>query len=348
MTAMSRPMPLPTPTSQPYWDGLARHEVWIQFSPSLDSYVFYPRMLAPGTLADDLEWRQISGAGTLVSFAVAERPVAPQFADAVPQLARRRGVGRGPAVRHRTGRRRTRRTAGRDAGDAGVHRLPRRRCDPAAVHGEAVGAGHGLSQLTDEQIQITDAMAASPRATPHSARPVPHFDSLAAGQRPAFWADLVAHGLHAVGLPESVGGQGGELAEAACVIDAAGYALLPGPLLPTVIAGAVAAAAEPGPAAAPLLDAIASGSTARRRVAAGRPVARHGDGSGVGPDRCRRPGDRTRRGGPDRGERLHRRGRGAVVCPGPRCIRCAGGGRDAHRPDPCRRHPAGRRPRRGP
>ncbi len=84
--AMSRPVPLPTPVSQPYWDGLRRHEVWIQYSPSLDRHVFYPRVLAPGTLADDLQWRKISGAGTLVSFAVAQRPVAPQFADAVPHL----------------------------------------------------------------------------------------------------------------------------------------------------------------------------------------------------------------------------------------------------------------------
>lgn len=83
---MTRPLPLPTPTTQPYWDRLSRHEVWIQFSPSLGRYVFYPRVLAPGTLADDLEWRQISGAGTLVSFTVAERPVAPQFADTVPQI----------------------------------------------------------------------------------------------------------------------------------------------------------------------------------------------------------------------------------------------------------------------
>ncbi|WP_395306992.1 OB-fold domain-containing protein [Mycobacterium sp. AMU20-3851] len=82
----ARPVPLPTPTSAPYWDGLRRGEVWIQFSPSLDAYVFYPRVLAPGTLADDLQWRQISGAATLVSFAAAQRPVAPQFADAVPQL----------------------------------------------------------------------------------------------------------------------------------------------------------------------------------------------------------------------------------------------------------------------
>lgn len=84
--SLTRPLPLPTPTSAPFWDGLRRHEVWVQFSPSLDAYVFYPRVLAPGTLADDLQWRQISGAGTLVSFAVAQRPVAPQFAAAVPQL----------------------------------------------------------------------------------------------------------------------------------------------------------------------------------------------------------------------------------------------------------------------
>lgn len=85
-TAMSRPMPLPTPVAQPYWDALRRHEIAIQYSPSLNKYVFYPRVLAPGTLADDLQWRTISGAGRLVSFAVAQRPVAPQFADAVPQL----------------------------------------------------------------------------------------------------------------------------------------------------------------------------------------------------------------------------------------------------------------------
>lgn len=83
---MARPTPLPSPVSQPFWDGLARHEVWIQYSPSLDRYIFYPRVLAPGTLADDLVWRQIPGTGTLVSFTVAQRPVAPQFADAVPQL----------------------------------------------------------------------------------------------------------------------------------------------------------------------------------------------------------------------------------------------------------------------
>ena len=49
-------------------------------------YVFYPRTLAPGTLADDLEWREIDGAATLYTYTVARRPTGPPWADALPQL----------------------------------------------------------------------------------------------------------------------------------------------------------------------------------------------------------------------------------------------------------------------
>jgi uncharacterized protein len=86
MTGFARPMPVKTPTSAPFWDALAQHRIVIQYSPSTQAYVFYPRVLAPRTLADDLEWREISGMGTLYSFTVARRPVGPHFADAVPQM----------------------------------------------------------------------------------------------------------------------------------------------------------------------------------------------------------------------------------------------------------------------
>jgi uncharacterized OB-fold protein len=42
--------------------------------------------VAPRTQADDLEWREISGMGTLYTDTIAERPVHPLFADAVPQI----------------------------------------------------------------------------------------------------------------------------------------------------------------------------------------------------------------------------------------------------------------------
>ena len=68
MTPFERPMPVKTPTTAPFWDALAQHRIVIQYSPSSDSYVFYPRVRAPRTLADDLEWREISGMGTLYSY----------------------------------------------------------------------------------------------------------------------------------------------------------------------------------------------------------------------------------------------------------------------------------------
>ena len=86
MTTTDKPLPEPTPVSAPFWDALREHRIRIQYSPSLGEYVFYPRLLAPGTLADDLEWREIDGAGTLYTYTVTDRPTAPPWSDAVPQL----------------------------------------------------------------------------------------------------------------------------------------------------------------------------------------------------------------------------------------------------------------------
>jgi len=82
----AKPLPDPTPVSAPFWHALAEHRIEIQYSPSSDAFVFYPRLLTPGTLADDLEWREISGAAELYTYTVADRPTAPPWADAVPQI----------------------------------------------------------------------------------------------------------------------------------------------------------------------------------------------------------------------------------------------------------------------
>jgi uncharacterized OB-fold protein len=83
---MDRPVPKITPTTRPFWDGLREHKVRLQYSPSSDAWVFYPRVLAPGTLADDLEWREISGAGRVYTYTVARRPTAAPWEDAGPQI----------------------------------------------------------------------------------------------------------------------------------------------------------------------------------------------------------------------------------------------------------------------
>jgi uncharacterized OB-fold protein len=48
-----------------YIAHLERGELAYQFSPSSNAAVFYPRVIAPGTGAADLEWRVSKGLGTV-------------------------------------------------------------------------------------------------------------------------------------------------------------------------------------------------------------------------------------------------------------------------------------------
>ncbi|KUI13575.1 acyl-CoA dehydrogenase [Mycolicibacterium acapulense] len=116
--------------------------------------------------------------------------------------------------------------------------------------------------LTPEQRELSESVAqfAARRAPVSATRE--SFDMLAQGHLPPWWEEFVANGFHAVHLPENYGGQGGALLDAACVLEAAGRTSLPGPLLPTVAAGAVALMAEPTPSAAALLTRLAGGDAA--------------------------------------------------------------------------------------
>jgi alkylation response protein AidB-like acyl-CoA dehydrogenase len=116
--------------------------------------------------------------------------------------------------------------------------------------------------LNDEQSALARAVAAF--AERHGARESTRKDAvkLKAGERPDHWLELVSLGLHAVHLPEFVGGQGGSIHDVAVVIAEAGRSLLPGPLLPTVFAGAVVSTADLDDAATDILKRFAAGTTA--------------------------------------------------------------------------------------
>jgi len=64
---------MPPDTASPlatYIAHLERGELAYQFSPSADTAVFYPRVIAPKTGAADLEWRVSRGAGTVYATTV--------------------------------------------------------------------------------------------------------------------------------------------------------------------------------------------------------------------------------------------------------------------------------------
>ena len=78
-----KPIPVPTPETQPYWDKAREHELWIQRCLACAHVFFYPRPHCPHCLSDNLEWFKASGRGTLYSYVINHRP-APGFEDEAP------------------------------------------------------------------------------------------------------------------------------------------------------------------------------------------------------------------------------------------------------------------------
>lgn len=69
---MGAPFEGPGPDAT-YRQNLAEGKFRIQYSPAADKYVFYPRILCPHTGSPDLEWRDVSGKGTVYSTSVIRR-----------------------------------------------------------------------------------------------------------------------------------------------------------------------------------------------------------------------------------------------------------------------------------
>ncbi|MGI5486157.1 acyl-CoA dehydrogenase [Microtetraspora malaysiensis] len=80
-----------------------------------------------------------------------------------------------------------------------------------------------------------------------------------AEERPPFWVGLAEQGLLGLHIPEEHGGAGYGLLEAAVAIEALSERMAPGPIVPTVLAGAAILAAD-GKAHAELLPGLADGT----------------------------------------------------------------------------------------
>jgi hypothetical protein len=75
-------LPQPTPETAPYWEGTKAHELRLQYCTNCQKHVFYPRIFCP-TCLSDMEWRPVSGKGTLHTYVVSARP-APGFEQDTP------------------------------------------------------------------------------------------------------------------------------------------------------------------------------------------------------------------------------------------------------------------------
>ncbi|HMV71704.1 MAG TPA: MaoC family dehydratase N-terminal domain-containing protein [Pseudomonadales bacterium] len=82
---MKKPLPVPTPDTRPFWNGLNEGRVMLRHCRECDTLFHYPRTVCPGCLSSDLDWRQARGSATLYTYTISRRPTHPLFADEVPQ-----------------------------------------------------------------------------------------------------------------------------------------------------------------------------------------------------------------------------------------------------------------------
>ena len=64
-----RPLPTPTDTSLPFFEGARERRLVLQRCPR-DGFFFYPRSRCPDCLADDWQWETVSGRGSIYAFTV--------------------------------------------------------------------------------------------------------------------------------------------------------------------------------------------------------------------------------------------------------------------------------------
>jgi len=67
----------PMPFTQPYWDATRQKKLVIQYDPAVKRYQFYPRPMSIFTGKRNLEWREVSGNGTVFSYTITRRAPPP-------------------------------------------------------------------------------------------------------------------------------------------------------------------------------------------------------------------------------------------------------------------------------
>ncbi len=69
---------------RPFWEAARQGRLVIQQCRDCGKFVFYPSVVCEACLSDRLEWREVSGRGTVESYSTVYRPFTKEFAEDVP------------------------------------------------------------------------------------------------------------------------------------------------------------------------------------------------------------------------------------------------------------------------
>lgn len=78
LSTLDRPLPVERSFSKPFWDATREKRLLLQYDRVAQAYQFYPRPISIHTgRASNLEWREVSGRGAILSYTVARRALPP-------------------------------------------------------------------------------------------------------------------------------------------------------------------------------------------------------------------------------------------------------------------------------
>ena len=84
MASIGKPLPRIDEESRGWFEGLARHELWLERCGSCGTIRFYPRAVCTVCLSSEIVWERASGRGTVYTFTVTYQNQSAGFRDALP------------------------------------------------------------------------------------------------------------------------------------------------------------------------------------------------------------------------------------------------------------------------
>lgn len=93
-----KPVPIPAETDRPYWDALRERKLVFSRCTSCGSMTQRRPMVCTRCQGESFEWTQVSGRGTIYSFAIARETWVPAFRDELPYVVAAVAIAEQPAL----------------------------------------------------------------------------------------------------------------------------------------------------------------------------------------------------------------------------------------------------------
>jgi uncharacterized OB-fold protein len=98
MDTYTKPIPVASVESAPYWNGLREHRLLMPRCDECKQFWFPPSLLCPHCGSDHNGWQEVSGSGRVFSYVVVHRVYHPGFAEDVPYVVAVIELDEGPRM----------------------------------------------------------------------------------------------------------------------------------------------------------------------------------------------------------------------------------------------------------